>query len=232
MQQKGALPIEHHLSYESDSRFFIIDFQGWGRRELPIAADPAFYGARYYFLVRDESDSSTSAVIFWQWRRRAEFIERDGVRLAGIRTEDCQDPQILREIYRDGYAPRRDCQYDEETGLPIVPKLCPSKVWTVPESFYPPFPPLDKHVQVPSPANSSGSNRTLPSLLSRLSVALPEPQSPTSGNEKVSLEMRGRPFSWNARDFVSSTPRLLTRLSSHSRSPRNTIGPLARNQPR
>jgi hypothetical protein len=45
MQRRDASPIKDHLSYESDSRFFVIDFQGWGRRELSIAADPARYAA-------------------------------------------------------------------------------------------------------------------------------------------------------------------------------------------
>ena len=230
MQRRDASPIKDHLSYESDSRFFVIDFQGWGRRELSIAADPARYAARFHFLVHDEKGYHVSVVIFWRWRKRAGYEDGDETKQGNMDTQDHRDLWTLRELYRDEYTPKKNRQYDEETGLPITPMPPIFKAWTIPDSFYPPSPPVDKRVQVPTPTGSSDSYVALPSLLSRLSI-FPEPLSPASNDRANQLQQRGRPFSRNVRDFVSSTPRLLNRLSSRSRSPRNIIGPLARNLP-
>jgi len=228
MQFRHALPVEFHLSYESDSRFFVIDFQGWKRRELPSTADPAYYAERFYFMVQDEKGYSTSAVTFWRWRSRREFADVT-VGFGDSGTDDYRDPRTLREIYRASYGPKTDHQYDEETGLSVTRQPPASRVWTVPTSFYPPSPPADKQIQVPSAAGSQTSSNDPPSLLSRLS-ALPILEGLAGGPRNQ--DRLGRPFSRASRDFVTSTPKLLARISSRSRSPRRLIGPAPPNQPR
>ncbi|KIM34731.1 hypothetical protein M413DRAFT_53617, partial [Hebeloma cylindrosporum] len=231
LQRRDSIPITFHLSYESDSRIYIIDFQGWQRRALPENDDPAYYAERYFFLVRNEDHQGMSSVTFWRWRPRKEFIAGSSLRTGGSGPGECDNLENLREMYRMEYAPREDRQFDEESGLPISPLPPTSRVWYIPTSFYPPSPPADKQVQVPSPQGSRGSSVESPSLLSRLSeFPLPDHGNLQSG-EGRSRERTSRPLVRDSRRFGSPAPKLLARISSRSRSPRRLIGPSPPNQP-
>ncbi|KIM38960.1 hypothetical protein M413DRAFT_29552 [Hebeloma cylindrosporum] len=170
LQTRDTTLISCHLSYKGDSRFFMVDFQGWKCHELPPSTDPAYYGERFYFVVLDELEHHSSVVIFWRWRPKKEFLEGTAIRAWDARMGDYRNLEVLREVHRGECSPNESQQFDEESGLPISPKPFPSRVWSVPTSFYPPSPPVDKQTQVPSSAGSRNTSKDPPSLLSRLSV--------------------------------------------------------------
>jgi len=56
-----------HMSYESNSSFFIINFEGWGRRMVTSDRECRYFSACFHFTVVGDVDGSPQ-VIFWHFR--------------------------------------------------------------------------------------------------------------------------------------------------------------------
>lgn len=116
-QIKVPTVVNEDLSFEMDAVLFIIDFEGWGRRQLPIGSDISVYSTRYFFKSEDgETPAGTPNVIFWRWRKKSISITQ---RLSPPPIGEV-DESFIREMYKDAYAPRRGRRFDNETGLPVT----------------------------------------------------------------------------------------------------------------
>lgn len=119
-QRKTPEPRDEHLSFELDATFFIIDFQGWGRRPLSAKIDPSEYANRFFFRILEGEDKiNNPRVIFWRWRKKPGF--RSGANRPTLPVEEA-DEGFLREAYRFDFAPRKGRCFDEETGAPKSPE--------------------------------------------------------------------------------------------------------------
>ena len=104
------------LAFEMDSKFFIIDFEGWGRRALPDDFDPSRYIERYHFGVfPGKTVREPPNVIFWKWRKKMPMLTAiDDI--FWNRRDDFDDESLIREFYRYEYSPPYPSFYDLETG--------------------------------------------------------------------------------------------------------------------
>lgn len=107
---------QYHLSFELDTQFYIIDFQGWRRRALQGNIDIEDYRSRYYFRTDSASDTDGSTTVtFWRWRKKPRpIIARLSPRPSLFGEFD---ESFIREMGKYRYAPKGRFQYDVETGL-------------------------------------------------------------------------------------------------------------------
>ena len=105
-----------HMSYESDSSFFIIDFEGWGRR--PITSDWACrcFSAFFHFTVVGDVDGSPQ-VIFWRFRPKLS-LEQQREHFLWDRWTD--DPVLIREWFKGVFAPTPSRRFHPELGTLLL----------------------------------------------------------------------------------------------------------------
>lgn len=223
------------LSFETDALFYIIDFQGWGRRPLPATLDISEYCRRFFFIAESsEVNDGGPSVIFWRWRKKQDR-RRDDFDQSDVRF----DENFVREIYKDSYAPRKGRRFDEESGLPAPSEPQDENMPFTPFADHRRHPSYDSGSQytssesedsVPGLEDASESQDESPSLLERLGMRIPEVtnQAPYSTVANVtSWRLAGR-----AAERLEQRTSLAGRIgnirhrSSRSRSPRR---PLAAN---
>ena len=103
------------LAFEMDSKFFIVDFEGWGRRALSDKIDPSRYVERYHFGVYPGiTIQEPPKVVFWRWRKKIIVKETDDV--FWNRRDDFDDESLIREVYGYLYSPPYPNFYNRETG--------------------------------------------------------------------------------------------------------------------
>ena len=118
-------PIIHH-TYS----IFIIDFEGWRRRPINHATEPAEHLAKFYYygVFKEDDDERYHTIVFWRWRKRKpenEYSRRQYK--MGLPGEE--HSSSIRELYKFDYAPTGDSLFNIETGL-IVNKATLSKAST------------------------------------------------------------------------------------------------------
>ncbi|KIM38290.1 hypothetical protein M413DRAFT_12781 [Hebeloma cylindrosporum] len=59
-------------SYDSDSKFTVIDFEGWGRHYIHEDEAPA-YATQFHFTTSTDEESGHPITVFWRWKPR-EYI--------------------------------------------------------------------------------------------------------------------------------------------------------------
>ena len=101
-----------HMSYESDSSFFIIDFEGWGRRPITSDREHRCFSACFHFTVVGGVDDSPQ-VIFWRFRPKLPLAQQREHLLWDPQTND---PTVVRELFKGVFAPTPSRRFHPELG--------------------------------------------------------------------------------------------------------------------
>ena len=151
-----------HMSYESDSSFFIIDFEGWGRR--PVTSDWACrcFSAFFHFTVVGNVDGPPQ-VIFWRFRPKLS-LEQQREHFLWNRWTD--DPVLIREWFKGVYTPTSSRHFHSELGTLMLGQDASDKFQPVSASSPPSL--VHRMSTANSPPNKASENDT-PSLLACMS---------------------------------------------------------------
>ena len=116
-QQLDAVVLNEHMSYESDSSFFIIDFEGWGRRPITSDRECRYSSACFHFTVLSDAHGSPQ-VVFWRFRPKVSAAQQSGHVLWN---QWADDPISIRELYKGVYAPTSSRRFHLERGSLLPP---------------------------------------------------------------------------------------------------------------
>ena len=156
-----------HMSYESDSSFFIIDFEGWGRRPIVSDRECRCYSVLFHFTVTGDVDG-VPQVVFWRFRPK---LPLELQRAHPLWSPWSDDPILVREWFKGVFAPTSSRRFHTELGT-----LLPSTQGTLPAPQLPFIPKPPSLMSRLSDSTSSGSlpgnevpTSSAPSLLIRMS---------------------------------------------------------------
>ena len=169
-QRTDPSVLNDHRSYESDSSFFVIDFEGWGRRPVALDRECRFLSACFHFTVLGDAHGSPR-VIFWRFRPKVSATQQ---RKHVLWNQWVDDPISIRELFKGVYAPTPSRRFHEELGDPLLdsPGQQDSVTARRPTLRTDPLPLADRlsiaNWTRDSQAGNSRSN-DVPSLLARMS---------------------------------------------------------------
>ncbi|PPQ82124.1 LOW QUALITY PROTEIN: hypothetical protein CVT26_008869 [Gymnopilus dilepis] len=114
LKDPGFESIYETFEMGPSTEFFVIDFEGWGRRALLATLEISDYRNALHFRI--DSDGFDNSVTFWRWRPRD--------RALALRLHSHMDNlhngnplRVIRELWKDFLAPRAGQVYDLESGF-------------------------------------------------------------------------------------------------------------------
>ena len=139
-----------HMSYESDSSFFIVDFEGWGRRPIISDRECRCYSVLFRFTVTGDVDGAPQ-VVFWRFRPKHPLELQQAHPLWHPWSDD---PILIRERFKGVFAPTSTCRFHTELGT-----LLPSSQGALPDHQ---LPLISKPPSLMSRLSTATSSRSLP----------------------------------------------------------------------
>ena len=161
--------VNDHMSYESDSSFFIIDFEGWGRRPVTSDRECRCFSVCFHFTVVGGVDGSPQ-VIFWRFRLKLSLAQQ---REHPLWNQWADDPIFVRELFKGAFAPTPSRRFHSELGTLLGHNSGDLRLSSISHSSPEPPPlPLASRLsaaQGKSVPSSVVSTVDTPSLLARMS---------------------------------------------------------------
>ncbi|PPQ82036.1 hypothetical protein CVT26_003617, partial [Gymnopilus dilepis] len=100
------------------TEFYVIDFEGWGRRALLASIEISAYRRALHFQI--DSDGFDNSVTFWRWRARDRSLALE-LPSHFDKLHDGNPLRVLRELWKDTFAPRAGQIYDVDSGILLNP---------------------------------------------------------------------------------------------------------------
>lgn len=108
-------------TYDSNSKFTVIDFEGWGRRFIHEDQAP-LYASQFHFTTSTDEDTGYPVVVFWRWKPREQISQRALLEKKETRY-DVQDRRSklwhIRQVFTPELAPSPSRSFNIITGSPI-----------------------------------------------------------------------------------------------------------------
>ena len=105
-----------HMSYKSDSSFFVIDFEGWGRRAVATDRECRFLSSCFHFTVVGDVNGMPN-VIFWRFRPKLTIAQQ---REHFLWNRWVDDPILIRELFKGVLAPTHTRRFHFELGTLVL----------------------------------------------------------------------------------------------------------------
>ena len=105
------------MSYESNSSFFIIDFEGWGRRPVASDREIRYLSSSFHFTVIGDVNGSPH-VIFWRFRPKLSLVQQ---REHFLWNRWVDDPIFIRELFKGAFAPTPTRRFHSELDTSLQP---------------------------------------------------------------------------------------------------------------
>jgi len=109
--------LSDHMSYESDSSCFVIDFKGWGRHLIKSDRECRYLSVCFHFTVCGNPKGSPQ-VIFWCFQPKVSSVQQRKHFLWHWWTDNLV---LIREWFKGVFAPTPFCHFPSELGTVLLP---------------------------------------------------------------------------------------------------------------